>query len=128
MITTRRVFIVEPCRLDVRNAAEFGTIEYLFDENDHRASIWTHDFLNEISNVLKKKKYDPSRDFFAVSGRLVPVTMAAIHILSLYKRVRFLFFNAVDRNYVERELSNETRNDQDILESPGSVYNPVPTT
>jgi len=100
----RRAFVLEPTRLDVSQAREFGELHYIFDAGERRASIWSEEFQAEVVENLKRANFDPEKDLLVIAGHLVPIVLSLTTLLRVHRAVSVLFYSAVDRCYIERKL------------------------
>lgn len=100
-----KVFVLERVQQDIEQAERFGEIEYVFDFGDLRPSIWkAKEFSESVIDALEIKRFDPERDLFAITGHIIPITLAMARMIKEYGRIRVLFFKLPDREYVEKEL------------------------
>ena len=107
MTKTSRAFVLEPCsRLDVSPASKFGEIEYIFQKNDGRPSIWTEEFAQAAMKKLKACGYDPAIDFIIIAGRIIPMIKLIAALAAEYQNVRVLFHDAIERDYVHQTIGH----------------------
>jgi len=110
----KRVFILEPTRVDVSAAEEFGDITYVFGQGERRVSIWNTLFAEHTVASMENVGFDPTTDCFAVVGHLVPLTLALIALLKKHQAVNILLYSAIDRCYLERTVN--------VNDGPGSIF------
>lgn len=104
MTTTSRVFVLEPCSLDISRAARFGEIVYIFRKGMRRRSIWDDEFKQEVMGALDENEYDPKKDYLLVAGHMVPLVLFISAALRHYTGINVLFYCSTDRDYVSRSL------------------------
>ena len=102
-----RVILLEPCKLDVTQAAKWGKLKYIFGQGERRSSIWSEDFKHELVSALKQMDYKPLEDSLIIAGHMVPIAMLVGHLCATYGEIRTLLFNTVDRDYVLRILGEK---------------------
>ncbi len=100
-----RVFIYStPENLGTDALEEFGRVIPLADANGVPALFDTDGQQHYLMQELRRWRYNPSRDYIAVVGAVVPNTLL-LHLLgSYYESCKVLFFNAKTRTYIERNL------------------------
>jgi hypothetical protein len=100
-IPMARAFILEPTRLDVTSASQYGDITTLFPRGVTRNDIWTGAFRKELLEVLERLAYDPTEDYVVVAGSMVPITvMLSIIVREKKTSVKLLLYNSTDRAYI----------------------------
>lgn len=99
-----RVFLLEPTKVDVSRAADWGQLTVLFPPGVHRSSIWDERYSGEVLNALAVHRYIPLEDFFLVAGSQVPLVMASIVMTKAYGVIQYLFYNAIDHSYHSKTL------------------------
>lgn len=105
-----RVICIEPTTVDIKHAAAFGDITYLFDKENGkmRVSIWDDLFPSQVVRALELIKYDPLADFIIVAGRQVTVTLAIVAAVQRFGAIQVLLFHAGDRAYTARTIGGST--------------------
>lgn len=103
-----RVFFFEPTKQRIDDALKFGNGEFIFDEHAARASIWsTQELTAEILESLERQSYDPDKDFIAVTGHFVPVSVMLSAVAGYYGRFKGLMFDGIAHRYVETILGTD---------------------
>ncbi len=109
-----RVFILEPPKnnIDISNASEFGTVEFIFASGDRRPSVFdTCDYSKQVMKILKEKNFEPDCDCFCVVGSFIKLITAVSAMILEFKSINVLFYNALENEYVLRPIGsffNET--------------------
>ena len=102
---TIRVFVLEPVKQRLDNAARFGTIAYIFPPDSARCSIFdTEDLSDEIITTLKTQSYNPETDYIVITGHQIPVVTMVAALANEYGKFKALLYNAVEHGYIERLL------------------------
>lgn len=98
------VYIVEPAgiTLDVSALYDHGDVAYVYAPEDSRPSIWRPEYVEDVIKRMLKMGYDPTYDYFAVVGRMVPVVMVATSLAARWPEAKMLYFSSTEREYVER--------------------------
>ena len=104
-----RVCILEPTKVDVSCASEWGELVVLFPHGVQRSSIWDSRYSGEVLAALAAHDYCPIEDYFVIAGSQVPLVTAAVAMSQKYGAIQYLFFSAPDRAYKARTLG-ETKN------------------
>lgn len=100
-----RCFLIEPVKLDIRDARTYGEIVLLFNENDRRPSIFsTESFLKAVQRRLEEENYDPLIDYILIAGPMVTVVVTAAEMAAAYGRIKVLMFNSNENQYIERSI------------------------
>lgn len=103
-----RAFLLEEHRLDVSQAAQFGSITCLFGSKRSRNSIWDSEFKCQILEAMNSENYDPKIDYFIVVGSMVPIAIAIATLVAFYGPIQVLLFSAVERQYISRTIGDST--------------------
>ena len=101
-----RVFqTVELPRTSLRyyNLYDFGKIVYIFDSIDS-VQVWRDGFDQDILARLRCMNFDPSLDFFAVSGIMIAANVTLATLVQEYGEVKTLMFDNVKRIYRVRRV------------------------
>lgn len=109
MITTERerVFIVvRNSRFDVTPAEEFGRVEYVFD--DDSVSPFSQSVTDDIARRLRDANFDPERDYIALTGPTIMVSLLVGVAMSSWPSIRTLLFDARKEGYRERSFAAPT--------------------
>lgn len=102
-----RVFLIEEPRgnINLTTARDFGTLQILFPLEEHRTSVFNCiEFGEHVISKLQEANFDNDNDLVCVCGSMVTVVVAMAAILTRYKRINVLFFNATVNHYVKRTL------------------------
>jgi len=100
-----RVFVLEPVKQRLDNAARFGKVEYIFPPDAARCSIFdTKDLSDEILASLKTQSYNPDSDYIVITGHQIPVVTMVAALANEYGEFKALLYNAVEHDYIERVL------------------------
>lgn len=99
-----RVFILEPTKVDISCATEWGELVTLFPRGAQRSSIWDARYSDEVLAALASYDYCPIEDYLVVAGSQVPLVIAAVAIAQEHGAAQYLFFSAPDRAYKARTL------------------------
>ena len=108
-----RVFVLEPTKLDVEKAKTYGTLVYVFNNGDRRASIWTEEFIEQVMTRLQSLCYDPDGDYVAIVGHLVPMAVVIARLTYDYDHFQALCFSSTEREYVVRVLGGDDTDEED---------------
>ena len=102
-----RVFVFEPTSKDLGSASNFGKLEYMFDNDERRPSIWEVDqLLDAIDARLDELDFNPEKDFILGAGATMPL-MVIMHLLCCkYVTYKVLFWHASVSEYVPRSFSS----------------------
>ena len=96
---TKRAFILEEARrhVDTSSAEQFGEIEFLFQPQERRPSIFqVQAFTEAVHSALHRVAFDAANDAFVIVGSVLNVAIAMM-ALSRYvgdAEVTILMFNA----------------------------------
>jgi hypothetical protein len=107
-----RVFF--PCRsrrFNIKSADKFGTAEFIFNEGEISA-FNTDRYLTELGEALEKFKFEPTRDFIAVTGPVVQVALTVGYIMSHFEQVWVLIYDAKVNRYRERLVEGTPQTDR----------------
>jgi hypothetical protein len=109
-VSTSRVFIFErPQQLSIDEARKFGAVEFVFPPRAPRAPLFDAERLaGQILERLHSIGFDPTNDYIAFTGHIVPLLVMATAAVSEYGPIRALLFDAERRDYVERQLGHWT--------------------
>lgn len=103
-----RVFVpTEPkAFINLGTLAEFGDVEMILPPDvPHVSAFHTNEFAALILERLKARNFDPLVDSIALTGTLVPTSLALAAIVNRYKRVTVCLFVSQDSTYVQRTLN-----------------------
>lgn len=103
---TPKVILIEECKVDVSEAAQYGSIVYMFSRDHPRSSIWDETFKQHILKAMDRLEYDPKRDYFVVAGYMVPLAIAIATLVRRYNEIRVLLFSAINRKYVPQTIGD----------------------
>lgn len=104
----RRVFVFEETKQDVRRAATYGEIVYLFGASRQRSALFECDAVSdEIVTALEEYGFNPALDFVCVTGHIVSIALLTAAVVSNWGRVKFLLYDAIQKTYHERALGYE---------------------
>ena len=103
-----RVFLIEDTDLDISGLREYGTLTYLFNDSENRRSFQDEKLDEQIISQFSRANFDPDKDYIAIVGKLIPVTITMTAVVSTYGCVKALAFDARTSQYVERELGKVT--------------------
>jgi len=103
-----KAWVIEPTKVDVRQAEAYGSITYVFDKGETRVSIWDVMFTDSVLDALDAKGFNPVRDYIVVTGNMVTLTLAITAMVSTYGSIRALLYSATERAYVLRLLGETT--------------------
>ncbi len=112
-----RVILIEGTdRVDVTQAAKFGDLVYLFRTRERRGTLFeVSDYVRTLKTMLRQINYNPAQDFICIVGRMIPVTLLGMAVMSLVHQekysspIKLLLWNAVDDQYVVRVLTSDER-------------------
>ncbi len=117
-----RVFIFERTKQRVDGVLKFGVLTYIFDEHAQRASIFsTQDLSGDVIDSLELQRFDPERDYIAVTGHFVPVAVMLAAVGAFYGKFKALLFDGVALSYVERVLGLSATSDENATEVNSDV-------
>lgn len=103
-----RVFVPIHCKHSLTAAEAFGTVIFLI--RNLPFSIDRPEMISRLLRTeLQRQKFDVARDFVALTGPQIPVTLLYGLVLSEYGSVRALMFDARTGAYVERTMKPLTR-------------------
>ena len=107
-MSRRRIFVFEPTRLNIENARTYGEFVYIFGSatSDHRASIWSPKFREQIIDRLTALAFDPEQDYILLAGNSVPLHIVVAALVAEYSSISAIAFNAQSRTYVPIELGD----------------------
>ncbi len=108
-----RVFLLEPTRLDVRGAEDYGDLITLFPGEGMRSSVWEDHFPVDLCDRLDKVRFDPETDMLVLAGDQVMVNLSIAEMVARYGTVRALAWNARSRAYVPMTLGRTLRDEHD---------------
>lgn len=99
-----KVFLVEePKNVSPAPAEDWGEIEYVFQAGTRRPSVFDcQKFGNLFLDMIKEKQFDPEKDYFCLTGSLLPVCVGLVALLSAYGKVNILAFVSTEGKYVKR--------------------------
>ena len=127
------VFMIEEPRIgiSVSTALEFGQLQYLFDSDFRRSSVFkVETFAYEVLDRLRQLKFNHAVDFFVMTGSLIPVSIAIVAMTAAYPSIRLLFYNAAKDEYTYRKIEppvwreyNETQSLADKAEAQSAGTN-----
>lgn len=103
-----RVFLVEVPRgnIDTASARNFGELTYIFEPDQRRSRVFDVDaYARDVLASLTALEFDPDRDYFALTGPVLPVNLSLYTILRRWGRVQVLMFVSTDSKYVSRTLT-----------------------
>ena len=108
-----RVFLPEQIRrhIDLSHAETFGELCPLLDHID---PFNTSSTIDNLTTSLTDQKFNPSHDYLCLAGRTLSVALALLAVVSKYKSVRALMFDARRSEYSVRVIgeSNEQQEDE----------------
>jgi len=100
-----RVFMLQPHKVDISPAFEYGQVRFIFKKGENRPSIWSDDFVEEVLNRLEDEEFNPQVDFLLAAGNFVPVVRAFAAIAKRYTPTpKVLFYDAVQARYLPLRL------------------------
>lgn len=110
-MTVRAPIVVVPTqnpKFNLSAAESFGTLTYLSSKATGKSinPFKTGAAIEEICERLAQLEYDPDRDFVAMTGGTLLVTLLVLAVVARHGRVKVLFFDAVNNTYVVRELAS----------------------
>lgn len=105
-----RCFLIErPTRqMDFESVKRFGELKVVFEDGEHRASIFsTDDFLQCLRTELAKKKFSPTEDYIVAAGSLAVMALAIAEIVVQYGAINLLVFHSArgEGQYVSRTVA-----------------------
>jgi len=100
----RVIFIEHPRQnINTSSAEKFGEIEYLFDVDSRRCSVFSTEFFQRhIKESLIEINYDPKVDYVCVAGSMVVLAIALVTIAKNYDDFKVLLFSSTENRYIER--------------------------
>jgi hypothetical protein len=99
---TPRCIVIEQLKTGIHNLPEFGTVEYVFDNNRRRASIYDPKNLEyQIRQELQDLQYNPAVDYIVVAGGMILVAQLIHCVTATYPLlpINVLFYDARDSVY-----------------------------
>lgn len=87
---------------DISDLNRFGEIKTVPRYN---ASPFQLDRFEE-DLLFKLRTFDPNKDFIALVGRTLYVTVALLLLFKHFDSLKILLYDAVDQRYVERKFNN----------------------
>ena len=111
MSSNARVFLIERVRDDfnLSSTKQFGELYYIFGIGERRASIFrTSLFCKSVLEKFENANFDNAKDFFCVTGGLIPVSLTLTMLVTKYEHINALLFNASDEGYAHRIVKHET--------------------
>lgn len=102
-----KVFVLERTKVDISDAKRYGTVEYVYEDNDRRLSIWDENYKWDTLDVLEHLGFNAERDYLLIAGNVVPMIIVATAMVSKYGRIQALLYSATERAYILRWLGLE---------------------
>jgi len=99
-----KVFILEPCRVDVAATETFGALHYVFPEGCKRSSFWSADYVEDAIKSLEHQRFDVVKDLFVITGHFNPIIIVVAKLVALHKSVNVLMWNSVHRKYEQKTI------------------------
>ena len=114
-----RVILLETTQgnIDVSRAARYGELTYLFERGDERCSVFNTDRYEQLlRSRLAGLKFDPTRDYVCVAGKIVCIAVLCSVIAAEYGPFCMLMFDAHECEYVKRQLGlGFTKGDSNVV-------------
>lgn len=102
-----RVFLpVLSSRFNLDAAKSYGEVVYLL-RTESASPFQTDSLIGEFIEKLRADRFDPVRDFVAITGPQIFCSLLLAVVVQVYRRVRVLLFHASSSRYVERILDPE---------------------
>lgn len=110
-MSNSRAFIIEPARVDVSPAGDWGQLVELYYPNERRPSMWSSDYVADVIDRLRRHGYSPRHDYIVISGPAAMLVMVTTALVALYAEcpVKALYYDHASRSYVERYLGCSPR-------------------
>lgn len=94
--TITMALVLEPTELSVAKAERFGTITYLFHTRKAHPGAASARFAASVVDRARELGFNPARDYFVLTGQLLPMVMATAAMVAHYGQLRGLHFNGHD--------------------------------
>lgn len=108
-----KVFLIEQPRsnINLTTAEAFGDIHILFPVNERRTSVFNcAEFGEDVVRRLHLEHFCSRTDSICVAGSMITMIVAISAILTAFKKIDVLFFNATIDHYVKRTIGHEEDN------------------
>lgn len=96
-----RVFLPVRCKFDLTALAQFGRVTVVLRTMPFSIDRWEL-MARLMRKELAEQQLDPDRDYIALTGPMIAVTLLYGMVLSEFGTVRALLFDARTGSYVER--------------------------
>lgn len=96
-----RCFVVEPTKVSLNSARQFGDLLYMFDENTSRPSLFDSGLGEALRVRFVELDFDPLKDFFVVAGDNIAITRAAAVLGELCGNFQMLVWSKRTTGYID---------------------------
>ena len=104
-----RVFLFEETHLDISKLKDFGQVTYVFHTAEGRRPLRDEKLEDQIISQLTRFRFDPDKDYVAIVGQVLTVAIFVSAVVSTYRTVNALCFDANESSYYERGLGELMR-------------------
>lgn len=100
----KRVFAIEQHKFSLAPVREFGDVVQVFTQHERLPAMFSPDYRVEMLRRVGEQEFDPTRDYVVATGSTAQWTIALGALLSKYKHLKVLLFNATTRRYIVVEV------------------------
>ena len=103
-----RVFILEPTRVAVDAACEYGDVVYVFEQDEKRPSIFSSAFRPALRRQMEALEYNSKEDYILVAGAQANILVFITEVMHTHGGpIQALIFNAPTHAYSPLLLGGE---------------------
>jgi hypothetical protein len=99
-----RVFLLEPPTVNIEKAHRFGDIIILMADIPRVSALDSDTYAGTVIEKLEEEEYNPKEDFFCLVGAMSSISVSIAAMVTRWKSVKCLLFNAGRGEYVVRTL------------------------
>jgi hypothetical protein len=104
-----RIFLIEPCRFDIRDALKYGEFKQLFDGSTFRNAVFdpSHGFDEDIVNALKEQGYRPKTDKVILAGSVAIIARSTAAIVAEWGSFDAVIYDKMAESFVLLTIGNK---------------------